>query len=39
MNFKVGIFDRAAMFWVVLALIVAVAPITLGVASCEIGSD
>ena len=32
MNFKVGIFDRAAMFWVVLALIIAVAPITLGVA-------
>ena len=32
MNFEVGIFDRAAMFWVVLALIVAVAPITLGVA-------
>ena len=32
MNFKVGIFDHAAMFWVVLALIVAVAPITLGVA-------
>ena len=29
----VGIFDRAAvMFWVVLALIIAVAPITPGVA-------
>ncbi len=32
MNFKVGIFDREVMFWVVLAMIVAVAPITLGVA-------
>jgi magnesium transporter len=32
MNFKVGFFDHAAMFWVVLAVIVGVAPITLGVA-------
>ena len=32
MNFKVGIFDQAALFWVVLAAIIAIAPITLGVA-------
>ena len=32
MNFQLGIFDHAALFWVVLALIIAIAPITLGVA-------
>ena len=32
MNFPVGIFDHPALFWVVLALIIAVAPITLAVA-------
>jgi Mg2+ and Co2+ transporter CorA len=32
MNFKVGIFEQPAMFWVVLAVIVAVAPLTVGVA-------
>ena len=32
MNFKVGIFDRTVMFWVVVAMIIAIAPITLGIA-------
>ena len=32
MNFKVGLFDDPSLFWVVLAVIVAIAPITLGVA-------
>jgi magnesium transporter len=32
MNFQVGIFDHEALFWVVLAVIIAVAPITLVVA-------
>ena len=32
MNFQVGMLDHAALFWVVLAQIIAVAPITLGVA-------
>ena len=32
MNFKVGLFDTAGLFWVVVAVIVAFAPITVGVA-------
>jgi magnesium transporter len=32
MNFKVGLFDNASLFWVVIAFIIAVAPITLGLA-------
>jgi magnesium transporter len=32
MNFKVGLFDDPAMFWVVLAVIVLIAPITIGLA-------
>jgi magnesium transporter len=32
MNFKVGLFNEPAFFWVVLAVIVAVAPLTLGFA-------
>ena len=32
MNFQVGLFDHAALFWAVLVVIVAVAPLTLGVA-------
>jgi magnesium transporter len=32
MNFKVGLFATPALFWVVVAAIVAVAPLTLGVA-------
>ena len=32
MKFQVGIFDHTALFWVVLALVIAVAPITPGVA-------
>ena len=32
MNFKIGLFDNASLFWVVVALIVAVAPLTIGVA-------
>ncbi len=32
MNFKVGFFEDSSLFWVVLAVIVAVAPITIGIA-------
>ena len=32
MNFEVGLFDTAAVFWVIVAVIIAVAPLTLGVA-------
>ena len=32
MNFKVGLFDNASLFWGVVAVIVAVAPVTLGIA-------
>ena len=32
MNFKVGLFDEPVLFWVVLGLIVAIAPITIGFA-------
>ena len=32
MNFKVGLFEETAFFWVVVALILAIAPITLGFA-------
>jgi Mg2+ and Co2+ transporter CorA len=29
MNFKVGFFDQAVLFWVVVAVIVAIAPLTI----------
>ena len=32
MNFKVGLFSNASLFWVVVAVIVAVAPLTIGAA-------
>jgi Mg2+ and Co2+ transporter CorA len=32
MNFKVGLFDEAMLFWVVVAVIVAIAPITIAIA-------
>jgi magnesium transporter len=32
MNFKVGLFHNASLFWVVVGIIIAVAPITLGFA-------
>jgi magnesium transporter len=32
MNFKVGLFQHASLFWVVVGVIVAVAPLTLGIA-------
>ena len=32
MNFKVGLFEQTYLFWVVLAVIVAVAPLTIAVA-------
>ena len=32
MNFKVGLFERSGLFWVVLALIVAIAPLTVFIA-------
>ena len=33
MNFKVGLFAHTSLFWVVVALIIAVAPLTLGLAN------
>jgi magnesium transporter len=35
MNFKVGLFEEPMLFWVVLGVIFAVAPITLGVAKAR----
>jgi Mg2+ and Co2+ transporter CorA len=32
MNFKVGLFERASMFWIVVGVIVAIAPLAVGVA-------
>jgi magnesium transporter len=32
MNFKVGLFDQPWLFWIVIAAIVAIAPVTLGLA-------
>ena len=32
MNFKVGLFEHTFLFWVVVAAIIAVAPLTLGIA-------
>jgi magnesium transporter len=32
MNFRLGLFDNASLFWVVVAIIVAIAPVTLGLA-------
>jgi magnesium transporter len=32
MNFKVGLFDNTSLFWVVVAVIIAVAPLTIGIA-------
>jgi magnesium transporter len=32
MNFKVGLFDETVLFWVVVALIVSIAPLTIGLA-------
>jgi magnesium transporter len=32
MNFRVGLFDQKALFWVVIVFIVALAPLTLGIA-------
>ena len=32
MNFKVGLFDDSSLFWVVLAVIVLIAPVTIGLA-------
>jgi Mg2+ and Co2+ transporter CorA len=32
MNFKVGLFDRTILFWVVVAVIAAIAPVTIGLA-------
>ena len=32
MNFEVGLFEEPMLFWVVVAVIVAVAPVTLGIA-------
>lgn len=35
MNFEIGLFDTAWLFWVILAAIIAVAPLTLGVAKAK----
>jgi Mg2+ and Co2+ transporter CorA len=32
MNFKVGLFERASMFWIVVGVIVAIAPLAVGIA-------
>ncbi len=32
MNFRVGLFDEPALFWAVLAVIVLIAPVTIGLA-------
>jgi magnesium transporter len=32
MNFKVGLFERSALFWVVIAVIIAIAPLTVLIA-------
>jgi Mg2+ and Co2+ transporter CorA len=32
MNLKVGLFNNTSLFWVVVAVIVAVAPLTIGIA-------
>ena len=32
MNFKVGLFNETVLFWVVVAVIIAIAPITVGIA-------
>ncbi len=32
MNFKVGLFDEPLLFWIVIALIAAIAPVTIGIA-------
>jgi Mg2+ and Co2+ transporter CorA len=35
MNFQVGLFDNAWLFWVTVAAIIAVAPLTLGIAKAK----
>jgi magnesium transporter len=35
MNFKVGFFEQTALFWLVVAAIVAIAPLTLGLAKAR----
>ena len=35
MNFKVGLFEQPALFWVVVVVIIAVAPVTLGLAKMK----
>ena len=35
MNFKVGLFNNTALFWVVVAVIIAIAPVTVGIAKAR----
>jgi Mg2+ and Co2+ transporter CorA len=35
MNFKVGLFNEKILFWVTVALIIAIAPITVGIAKAK----
>ena len=35
MNFKVGLFNETVLFWVVVAVIIAIAPITVGIAKAR----
>jgi Mg2+ and Co2+ transporter CorA len=35
MNFKVELFEQPALFWVVVVVIIAVAPVTLGLAKMK----
>jgi Mg2+ and Co2+ transporter CorA len=32
MNFKVGLFNEPQLYWVIIAVIVMIAPLTLGIA-------
>ena len=32
MNFKVGLFQQTSLFWVVVAVIIGIAPLTFGIA-------
>jgi hypothetical protein len=39
MNFKVGVFEDSSMFYIVVALILALAPLTVAIARMRAGSS
>jgi hypothetical protein len=39
MNFKVGLFEEPALFWAVLAVIVLIAPVTIGLPRQDVAVD